>query len=91
MNLEPGNQIDFAQNEDDPKQWFLCKAESGLMNTWEAKGNHMAHSKQLVQKIMASANLSFGDKSSIQFLVGTEPEINLSGQQWFEIIIASAK
>lgn len=92
MDINIGSRINFLQDEENPTNWYLCKATS---SGFELRGKNTSSSNcvavlqciPLVRKIFNSIDFL---KNTGKCLVGTEP-ININGIPHYEIITASFK
>lgn len=90
MKMGPDSFIELAQNKVSPEQWFIAKSQDG-MKARELKGNYILQSKPTCSAILDSIGKDFETQKGFTMLVSSEPALKQDGQEWFEIITASAK
>lgn len=85
LKLKDSERLVFANDEDSPKDWYLCKTDddNGFAINNDKAGVRFV-SKYLSAKILDSAKI----ESNATFLVAKEP-INNNGALYFKIITSS--
>lgn len=84
MGLKDGDQVSFFQEEGKPKNWFVCKSESGLVVRNNSTGGMITNNISLREKLIKFLELDETENYSIP--VGEPTE--LFGVLYYPLITA---
>lgn len=70
LNIKPGDRLEFARDEDNPKEWFLHKTTDKLGFPLQSNGGGLRlHNKFICQTILDAVKI----KGSAVFFVSKDP------------------